>query len=170
MTYKSKNIALIVSFILILILSYKLAISKTLTLKNEYHTLKTEALLFKNTPKQLSLLKRKQIYYDSLLHKYQIKGTSVQNNLLKTINTFTDNKSLKVVRFLEPHTFKKNGLVIKTHQFTLEGDYNDVLKLIHHLEQQTKFGEIINLHFQKKKNFKTGKFYLQANVILKSCG
>lgn len=170
MTYKSKNISLVVGFILVLILSYQLAISKTFTLRNEYYVLKKEALLFKNTPKQLSLLKQKQIYYDSLLHRYQIKGTSVQNNLLKTINTFTESNNLKVVRFLEPHAFKKNDLVIKTHQFTLEGDYNAILKLIHYLEQQTKFGEIINLHFQKKKNFKTGKFYLQADVLLKSFG
>ncbi len=34
--------------------------------------------------------------------------------------------------------------------------------------QQTKFGEIINLHLEKKINFKTGKKYLQASVLLRS--
>ncbi len=170
MTYKSKNILLITGFILVLVLSYQLTISKTVTLKQEYNTLKKEAQLFKNTPKQLSLLKQKQKYYDSLLNKHQIKSGSIQNNLLKTINTYAYNNKLKVIRFLEPHTSKSNDLIIKTHQFTVQGDYNTILKLIHRLEQQTKFGEIINLHFYKKKNFKTNTYYLQAQVILKSFG
>ncbi len=168
MTPKYKNVLLILGFIFVIILSYKLSISKTLTLKNEYHTLKKEALLFENTPKRLSLLKQKQKYYDSLLNKYQIKGSSIQNNLLKTINTYADSNKLKVVNFLEPHTYKNNDLTLKTHKFTVQGNYNAILKLIHHLEQQTKFGEVINLHFEKKKNYKTNKYYLQAHVLLKS--
>ncbi|MCF7568750.1 hypothetical protein L3X37_10270 [Sabulilitoribacter arenilitoris] len=75
-----------------------------------------------------------------------------------------------MVSFLEPHVFANNCLTIKTHQFTVQVDYNTILKLIHLLEQQNKFGEIINLYFEKKKNFKTGKYYLQAHVLLRSFG
>ncbi len=170
MTNKSKNILLIVGFLLVLFLSFKLAISKTINLKKEYHTLKHEELLLKNTPKQLSLLKQKQKYYDSILNKYQIKGSSIQNNLLKAINALANSNELKVVHFLEPHITKNNDLSIKTYQFTIEGDYNNILKLIYHLEQQTKFGEVINLSFEKKKNFRTRKYYLQAHILLKSFG
>lgn len=170
MTNKTKNILLVAGFIISLILCYHLAISNTLVLKKEYNDLKEEELLFKNTPKKLPLLKQKETYYDSLLSKYQIQDGSIQNNLLKSINTFTSNNSLKVIGFLEPHIFKANDLNIKTYQFTIEGNYNSILKLIYHLEQQTKFGEIINLHFEKKKNFKSGKHYLQAHVLLKSFG
>ena len=52
-----------------------------------------------------------------------------------------------MIRFLEPHTITKNDLTIKTYEFTLEGEYNNINELIHQLEQQTKFGEIVNLHF-----------------------
>ena len=161
---------LIVGFIIVLILCHYLAFSNTMALKNDYKTLRQEALLLENTPKQLSLLKQKQKYYDSLLNKYQIKGSSVQNNLLKTINRFSKENNLKIASFLEPHLSKNNDLTIKTYQFTIQGHYNSLLKLIYHLEQETKFGEIINLHFEKKKNYKTGKFYLQVHVLLKSFG
>ena len=103
-------------------------------------------------------------------NKHQLNGSSVQNNLLKTINTFADSTNLKVVDFLEPHIISKNNLKINTYQFTLEGDFNAILKLIHKLEQKTKFGEIINLHFEKKTNFRSGKHFLQASVLLKSFG
>ncbi len=170
MTNKNKNILLVIGFVIILVLCYKLAISNTLALKIQHNTLKQQDLLFKNAPKQLSLLKQKQNHYNGLLKKYQLDGSSLQNNLLKTINTYANANNLKVVSFLEPHAIKNEDLVIKTYQFTVEGNYNAILKLVHKLEQDTKFGEIKNLHFEKQKNFRTGKHYLQAKMVLKSFG
>jgi hypothetical protein len=167
---KQKNIVLIVGFIAVLYICYLLAISKTLEQKGLYNTLSKEVLLSKNAPKQLSMLKQKEVYYDSLLMKYQLDGSSIQNNLLKVINSYADANNLKVVSFLEPHVISQNDLTIETYDFIVEGHYNDIIKLIYQLEQQTKFGEIINFHFEKKKNFRTGKYYLQAKVLLMSFG
>jgi hypothetical protein len=170
MTKKQKNIALIIGFVIILFLCYKLAINNTLQQKQQYKTFKEQELLFKNAPKQLSLLKQKDVYYDSLLTKYQIVGSSIQNNLLKFINTFAAKNNLKVISFLEPHSITKDELIIKTYEFVLEGDYNSINQLILQLEKRTRLGEVINLHFEKKKNFRSGKYYLQAKVLLKSFG
>ena len=170
LTDKNKNILLIIGFILALVLCYQFAISKTLDTKKQYNTLKHQEELFKNTPKQLGLLKQKQKYYDSILVSNKLDGTSIQNNLLKTINISADVNNLKVVSFLEPHVIANGDLIIKTYEFTIEGDYNSILGLIHQLEQQTKFGEIINVHFEKKKNYRTGRYYLQAKILLKSFG
>ena len=170
MNSKTKNIVLILGFLLSLVICYKLAIKNTLNQKEAFTKLKAEEVLFKNTPKKLSLLRQKEKYYDSVLHKYQLQGSSIQNNLLKTINKFSKANNLKVIHFLEPHVIIKEDLTIKTYQFTLEGGYDAIIKLVHKLEQDTKFGEIINLHFEKKKNFRTGKHYLQASILLKSFG
>jgi hypothetical protein len=170
MDHKTKNIILIVGFLLALFLCYQLALSKTMDLRQEFKVLKDQQLMFKNTPRQLSVLKQKQKYYDSILVKHQIKGSSLQNNLLKVINTYADSNNVKVVTFLEPHIIKNDNLKINTFQFSLEGTYNALIKLIHKLEQETRFGEIINLHFEKKKNFRTNKYYLQAHVLLRSFG
>lgn len=170
MTKTQKSIILIIGFVASLYICYALAISKTLEQKAQYNTLAKEVLLSKNAPKQLSLLKQKEVYYDSLLTKYQLDGSSVQNNLLKVINAFAEANNIKVVSFLEPHFMAKNDLMVNTYDFTLEGPYNAINQLIYQLEQQTKFGEIVNLHFEKKKNFRTGRYYLQARVLLKSFG
>jgi len=170
MSNKQRNIALVIGFVIVLILCYHLAISKTFEQKQQYNTLKAQELLFKNAPKQLSLLKQKDVYYDSLLTKYQLEESSIQNNLLKVINVFANENKLKVVSFLEPHIIAKNELVMKTYEFVLEGDYNSINNLVHQLEQKTKFGEVINLHFEKKKNFRSGKYYLQARILLRSFG
>jgi len=170
MDKKQKNILLSSVLILILFICYKFAISNTLEQRVQYHNLSEEALLFKNAPKQLSLLKQKEKYYDSLLTKYQLDGSSIQNNLLKTINNFADNNDLKVISFLEPHVITKNDLTIKTYDITIEGSYKNIIQLIFKLEQKTKFGEIINLNFEKKKNYRKGINYLEANILIKSFG
>ena len=170
MTTKNKNRLLVLGFVVILMLCYSLAISKTIQQKKQYNTLKQQELLFQNAPKQLSLLKQKEVYYDSLLTKYQLDGSSIQNNLLKTINAFANGNDLKVISFLEPHTITKNDLTIKTYEFVVEGEYNNINQLVYQLEQQSKFGEIVNLHFEKKKNFRSGRYYLQAKVLVRSFG
>jgi len=151
-------------------MAYKYAIANTLQLKSEYKTLQQDALVFDNMPLQLSSLKQREHYYDSLLTKYQLGESSMQNSMLNAINNFADMHQLKVVDFIEPHRIEQNDLTVNTYQFTLEGNYNAILSLIYQLEQYTKFGEIINLNFKKQKNYKTGKYYLQASVLLKSFG
>ncbi|WP_299884437.1 hypothetical protein [uncultured Lacinutrix sp.] len=170
MTSKNKNIALLIGFLFVLILGYQYAISNTIALRKEFNSLKKQELLFKNAPKQLSILKQKEKYYDSLLVKYQINGSSIQNSLLKSINTFANTNSIQLISFLEPHVIQKDNLTYNTYLFTLQGNYNDILQLIYKLEQGTKFGEITNLHFERKKNYRTGKNYLQASVLMRSFG
>jgi hypothetical protein len=156
--------------LLTVFMCYQIAIAKTVTIKKKYNSLKQQETLFENTAKQISILKQKQQYYDSILLKYQLNGSSVQNNLLKTINAYADSTNIKVIGFLEPHVITKDDLKINTYQFTLEGDFNALLNLIHKLEQETKFGEIIHLSFEKKTNFRSGQVFLQATILLKSFG
>ncbi|MCD2257588.1 hypothetical protein KWG70_00060 [Psychroserpens sp. XSD401] len=147
-----------------------MAFSKTFEQKRQYTMLKQEESLFENAPKKLSLLKQKEVYYDSLLNRYQLNGSSIQNSLLKTINTYADDHDLEVISFLEPHILTQNGLTVKTYEFVIEGHFNAIHKLIYQLEQNTKFGEVINLHYEKKKHFRSGRYYLQTKVLLRSYG
>lgn len=165
-----KNRLLIGGFILVLFLCYKFAIANTFQLKSEHKKLLVEQKLFENTPRQIALLKKKEHYYDSLLQVYKIGGTSLQNNLLSTVNSFADKNDLKVVEFLEPHIYETSSLTTKTYSFTLEGYFNDILQLIYTLEQKTKYGEIVSVYYEKKKNYRTGRYYLQARILLQSLG
>lgn len=170
MDRKNKNILLVAGFLLGLFCCYQFAIAKSFTLKNEYDELKQEAIISQDLPHRFKLLNRRKSYYDSILTKYQLNESSVQHNLLETINAFAEKNNLQLVDFKEPHSYRQNDLLLKTYRFTLEGDYNAILQLIYNLEQKRKFGEIINLHFEKKENYRTGEFYLQASVLLRSFG
>tara|TARA_B110000114_G_scaffold16849_1_gene16328 strand:+ start:2404 stop:2916 length:513 start_codon:yes stop_codon:yes gene_type:complete len=169
MTIKQKNKILLGSFICLLILCYQLAIKQTLQFKAKYKSLEKEALILKNVPQKLATLNKKNSYYDSILTQFQLEGSSIQNNLLKSINTFAVTHNLTVVHFLEPHLATgTDSYVVKIYEFTIEGNYNSINQLVYNLEQQSKYGEIISLNFEKKKNYKSGHYYLQAQILLKS--
>ncbi|UOB17879.1 hypothetical protein [Abyssalbus ytuae] len=168
MSSKTKNIILIAGFILALFLCYHFAVKNTLQEKQRYNKLKAEEVMFENIPKQLLTLNKKNEYYTGLLKKYQLGETSLQNNLLKTINKKAGELNLKVIDFNEPHIARKNGLNINTYTITLQGSFNNMIKLIYSLEQQTRFGELVNVHFIKQKNYRTRREYLQATIMLQA--
>jgi Tfp pilus assembly protein PilO len=168
MTNKNKNILLLFGFFLVLIVCYKLALSKTFEQRDKYENLQQEVILFKNAPLQLTNLKQKNVYFDSILTKNKLAGSSIQNNLLKVLNANAAANSLEIINFLEPHIFEKNELKIKTYEFTVEGAYANIINLIYQLEQKTRFGEIIHVSFEKKKNFRTGTSYLQARILIRN--
>src|SRR5690606_24465287 len=168
MNSETKNVILVISYAVLLALCYKLAISKTLEYRKSYIELQKEQLVYKDTPEKLSLLKIKEHYFDSILMRNNLKLSSFQNNLLKTISSISDTTYLKVVNFEEPHITTQNDMVVKTYEFIIEGGYNNILNLIYQLELKGNFGEVINLNIEKKKNYRTNKEYLETKVLLKS--
>ena len=168
MKSKTKNILLIGGFVLAFIICYQFAIKNTLQEKARYSRLKAEEALFENIPRQLMTLSKKNEYYNDLLAKYQIGETSMQNSLLKNINKTAQELNVMVIDFNEPHTAEKNGLQVNTYSITIEGNFNDIAKLIYGLEQKTRFGELVNVHFIKQKNYRTRKDYLQATIMLQA--
>lgn len=149
-----------------LALSYSLAIKKTFMLKNESLQLATEVAQFTDIPNKLAVLHQKNRYFDSILGSFDIKSTSLQNNLIRTINIEAESNNVKVMDFKQPHFHKLNDSGHYTYQFNLEGAYTDILKVVHVLEQKGNFGEIVHLDFEKKKDYRTNRDFLNAMVMV----
>jgi len=166
MTIRQKNSALLGGFVIILILGYMLSITETLSLKRNYTSLKTQEALFANIPQRLNLLHQKERYYDSLLQHYQITETSLQNNLLKTIDRYAVDHNIRIVSFDEPHTIISQSRKTSSYTFRVSGDFKAILGLAYQLEQRSKFGMIASLQFEKIKNYRTGKTTLEGQFML----
>jgi len=166
MKAKTKNIILAVGFLVMLFICYRFAFSRTFSVYGTYQGLKKENVLFENIPKQQYLLNRQNAYLDSLLNKYQIGGTSLQNNLLKSLNANGDTLGFKLVAFDKVHVFNKEQLTVNSHVFTLEGGFEEMLRLVHNLEQRTKFGEVVHARFEKKRDLRTRRERLEAEIII----
>jgi len=163
---KNKIVALLIGFVFVLVLSYSLAISKTLDIRKQYKTLKNEESQFNNLSQQLSMLHKKDAHLDSILASLNLGNTSIENNLLRVVNQETDKNDLKVMDFDPPHTYQMDGTTYKTFNFVLRGNFTDILKTIHTLEMKSSFGEVAHIEFIKQKNYRTSKYFLEATILI----
>lgn len=166
MKIDTRNKLLFLGIIALLLASYYLAINKTLLLRNESQRLGDQVEQFKDIPNKLALLSQKDVYYDSILGKMDLVDTSIQNNLLRTINQEATKNNIKVMDFNQPHLYEMGENSLHTYSFNLNGNYTDILKVIHTIEQKGNFGEIVHIDFQKKKNYKSNKYNLGATIFV----
>ncbi|WP_437368371.1 hypothetical protein [Maribacter litoralis] len=162
----NKNKLLLLGIGVLLIASYHLAIKKTFQSRTELKALENESKIYYNIPNKLNLLSQKNNYFDSILAKMDFNDTSIQNNLIRTINQESNKYNIKVMDFNQPHIFPNSSSTEYTYNFNLEGDFTDILKVLYGLEIKGNFGDIIHLNFEKKKDYKTSKNHLTVNVLL----
>jgi len=159
---------LLFGFFLLVWTAYEFSFSKTIEAHQRYKELKHQDELFSLASQNMHSLKQQDVYYDSLLKKYQISSeSSFQNNLLNKLNAYSLENKLKIINFKDTHRYQlRNNASQETYVFTVEGNFNAIVKLIYSLEQDHKFGKIVSVDFEKKKNYKTYKNYLQCTIFL----
>lgn len=168
MNLKQKNGLLLFGFLLLVWIAYVFSFSKTIEAMQNYNILKHENELFASASQNINNLKQEVNYYNAKLSEYQISSeSSFQNNLLNTLNDFSQKNQLKIINFKDPHRFQiDNNALQETYTFTVESDFNSIVSLIYSLEQHHKFGKIISVGFEKERNYKTQKDYLLCTVFL----
>lgn len=168
MNPRTKNILLITGFLLSLALAYNLAFSKTFALKKRINIMDEKTSSLEGSTLVPVNLEQRERFVDSILSFNKMKGNSVQNNLLELLNTKSESGNFTISDFKEPHTFSENGASTTSYQFTLAGNYDEIEQVIYSLEQEYNFGRIGHVHFEKKKDFRKGKDFLECFVILES--
>lgn len=166
MKLDNRNKVLIIGCLVLLFATYELALSKTMAVQKEHGDLKSKSIQAEDIPLQLALLAQKERYYDSIMQQIDIGDTSVQNNLLRTINEQAKIRNVKVMDFNPPHTHILTDHKQLTHSIILNGGYTDILQVVHTLEQKGSFGDIVHMDFEKKKDYRKRKSFLEATVFV----
>jgi hypothetical protein len=169
MRLNKKNKILVLGFLLALYICYSFAISNTITAYKEYHS-KNELIIDNNdSPKLAHQLRLKEKQLDLVLSQYNITATeSFQNDLLKQLNTYSENYHLKIIDFKEPHIITEKGFITTSYIFSLEGSFNGCISLINKIENNPILGSIKHLNFTKQRDYKTNIDYLVVEVIIQN--
>ncbi len=166
MKLTNKNKYLLVGVVALSLLSYRLAIHNTLAVREEFYNNLEKKESIANLPGQLSMLGQKEKTLDAQLLALNVGNSSLQNNLLKFLNQEASKNRVKIIDFNSPHVVEAEKGTIETHIIHLEGGYTDILKTLNALENKGSYGAISHLAFEKKKNHRSKRTYLQAEVFL----
>jgi hypothetical protein len=166
MRLDKRNKLLIGGFVLALVVCYQLAIKKTLALRTQYvHDSKIREQT-KDLPQKLANFKKQEQQLDTQFAGLNLKSTNMQHELLRFLNEQGSEQSVKVIDFNSPHVIKEGETTTSTYQFILEGGFSNILKVAHALETKANFGGISHMAFEKEKNLRNGKSFLQASIFI----
>ena len=116
---------------------------------------------------EISNLNIQNSYLDEQIDRYKISSDiSLQSNLLEIVNNFSIDNGLTIISFDKTHRFQDNNTLLNTYGFKVRGSYKSILKLIYALEQHYKFGKTTSVFFEKKKNYRTYRSYLECQIYL----
>lgn len=166
MSNQQKNIGLLIGFLICGFSVYNFAIKQTITAKDKYEQLLIEKNLVDNAASKIEYLNQKNSSLNTFLISNNLSiENSFQQMLLERINEFSKEKNIQIIAFNKPHKIEGDQTITETYSFKLKGGFVNLLKLINYIEQQ-RFGELISIDFEKKKNYKTRRSYLTVNIFL----
>lgn len=148
-SYKQKNYALVLLFVLLIAAVYKRSISPTLEIKN-YRTELVNKLERAKSAHQEIKLKYSQIAgLNQFLGKENSTVEKVQQGFL---NFYAKrSKGLEVYQIDEVLNFKHPDFQINTHRIVLKGDFLSTLRFLYNLEKDFSLAKLLNVHFEYKK-------------------
>tara|TARA_B100000949_G_scaffold229706_1_gene239032 strand:- start:1087 stop:1599 length:513 start_codon:yes stop_codon:yes gene_type:complete len=164
MQLDKRNKLLIGGFVLGLLVCYQLAIKKTLALRSRYLKETEQREQAKDIPEKLADLRKKEIQLDTRFGQLNLGSTNVQNELLHFLNEQGSQHSVKIMDFKAPHVVSEDNTTTRTYRFVLEGQFTNILKVAHGLETKANFGGITHMAFEKQRDPRQRKSYLQATL------
>lgn len=166
MTFKQKNKYLLIGAFCAGLLIYFFAINKTIQLRQQVKTIETELEQAVNSTGQMEALQRKVNTMDSKLKRYISDSDQNQEHVLDLISHFCSSHQLYLKDFPHANTFTQNDIELETIQFTVEGRYVNLLKLVYYLEQEARTGRITGVKFYSETNYRTMKKQVLATIFL----
>jgi len=165
-SYKHRNYLLIPTFIVMLWVSYNFAISNTIDVFNQNTTLENQLSVGNNGPEKLAKLKQKLANYNEKLENYRFDDQRDKEFILGLASQFCATHRLTLSEFPASIITDEGDNKLETLTITAQGDYVNLLKLLHFLEHDKKVGRISGADFYTKLDHKTrlNKLYLKVFI------
>lgn len=168
LTYSTKNKLLIAGAFTLLYLIYVFALKKTVDVYTEYEGSKDKIELIANAPQRTGELEKELQEINARIGTHQLPGIKTRQLLLELVSNYCQKNKAVLREFPDSETMEKEGLLVETNRFTVEGNYNTLVKLVYLMEQEYKIGRVASVKYQLKKDFKTQKMALTATMYIQN--
>lgn len=166
-TFRQKNFALLVIFVLLLMVTYKRAIKPTfesLGLQEELMQKRTDA------ERSLTTLKLKRMELagvNKLIGQEGVTTEKVQQGLL-SFHTQKSQAGVRVSQIDEPFHYVHPDFYIYTNQVTLRGDFHSLHQFIYDLETEFDLARVVSVRYFTEKNYDNSKEELFTTLLIQN--
>lgn len=163
---KNRQYLFIVGCLLALIVCYKFAISNTLLLYSEYKIIANSnpTIEKQESTHILSELNKLNILFE----EYIADTLTVHENLLDEVNTICNVNHCKMVSFPETKLYNEFSFWVMSNSMEFEGNYFNLLKVLHAIEYSRGKGKINSCSFYVKEDLFKKTKKLRMKVIIQN--
>ncbi len=167
LTYQQKFKMVLAGFAVMFILSYLLAIKRTISLYFESRELQKIQIDWQQHPHQLKELKARKAQIQNQIQP-AAQLTIAEEQLLEILLASAQEHGVTIRHFGRPISFEQQRMQINTYTCAISGKYHDLLRVIQQFESTFKAGKIASVQFKLEKDRKTRRQYLQASIQLQT--
>ena len=160
-TYKQKNYALLGLFILLALVAYKRSFSLTLNAWKEIDEQNVQLEATSHAQTDIENLQVQIVQLNKNIGKSDIEPDKVNQEILSEISDFSKSNQVNLIQLEQTHTFQTVDFDIYSNLISVEGTFNGILSLTHHMENNFEYARLTNveLYTDNRYNAKSNKLY-----------
>ncbi len=168
LTYRKKNLLLLMIVVVLGFLAYHKAIKGTLQVMEDCAQLAKQVEAANQSPERLFALEQELATINELIGTDAEAVNEAQGQLMDRVGTYCDQSAAVLKEFAAPHQYIANNYAIITSKVEVEGDYLTLLLLTDVLERDFNASSLTSVRFYTKKQMKTKKTKLYAVYYLQN--
>jgi hypothetical protein len=166
-TYKQKNRLLLIGLFPLALFIYSFSLKKTITVIMQVREMEERIADASEAPSKSLMLKGEINKLENRLTAYNKKSNNEQG-ILDFVTGYCKSNETVLREFPEMQAEEREGYIIETHRFVVQGTFSSLLSLIYLLEQKNPLGNIASVNYALKKDPKTKEQLLLATIFLQN--
>jgi hypothetical protein len=166
--YKKRFCYLVASGVLVFILAYRIAISRTITTINKLHKIESFSGQFETARLNIAGAEKQLQVINARIGEYFGDKTAFQRDLFNRTSIYCADNSLIIKDFPQVHCWKKQDYQFLTGFARLEGTFLPLLKFINNIENSHLYGRIVSLSFSANEDRKMKKTRLSLSIYIQT--
>ncbi|WP_068473257.1 hypothetical protein [Saccharicrinis aurantiacus] len=167
LSYKRRSAIVIFSTLVVLFLAISFPIKRTLGTINSCNKLVDKINKAKDAPRDIEYLEMK---LNSRTKNIIIADIGVDQIQIKILENVAKSCNLNEVELKKLYLFNENKqdeFSILDFELLLESNYSHLLKVLHYLEYELKYGRVVSVNFFKSKLKRKKNEVLQVQIYLR---
>lgn len=139
--------------LILLILSYRLAITKTIEIIFQYHELAEGIDNLTVTPDQVQQLTGKIQDLERVIGYSDLSNEDIRQHILNELSELSEQYQISIIDIPKEIVYRLQDYEVSVNTFILGGSFHHLLNVLHALGNKPGNGKIVSAHFYLHKDF-----------------
>ena len=165
--YKHKIYILSGILFIFLVVSYNMALKKTIILRRQCKEFKDKLENIQTAPQKIHSLKKEITYLDNIIGNTN-DTVQMQEAILESITSYCGNNALTLKEFPKTHTITDEDYIVETCKLVVEGSFVNILNLVYLFETSYNVGKVVSVNFELTNLRARGRPRLESTVFIQN--